>query len=773
MRLSTHELDPRILRALGELTKPGLEAARRMIVRCGRNLVPNAPMGNRAWIESHLWNPTGNRQGWLRLDNAQGAIADALDLPWVRKVEWLKPPRSGSSTLTAALHIKKAAHDAANNVFYERTDGEAQNWSEKKLQPILKASTRIAHLVRPDSRSGTQDSWSDITLLNGAMIQCRGVQTDSNFKAIDGEQISLDEGGDPAFKSTGKGKEGSKVGQAATRSAQYAEPKMYIGGTPTTPDCMVVEEWEKSDKRTMRLRFPCCPDRPQELEPKVSEAGTPEEIRGGGLKFRCRDVTYDDGTVTREVAEIGYECAHCGRWMREDERNGAMEGAPFVATTQAKEKGNVGFYTWAIHSKDPSHRWGLIVAKYLSQRANPAERQDWTNLWLALPYVVAVEGRIDPHELEARCEPYEAPCPAGVRRIYAGIDAQEGSAKMGRPPRHEAVVVGYGAGKERWVLGRYVIDRTEVVDPDTGEIVHETLDPFGPDAARQIWALLDKEWVKPDGTTLKVSKAAVDIGFDWSRALAFCHHRESKRRKVVAVRGGKEARGSRRAPISTPPDKRQDRKATTYVLVGGGSLKDTLFQALGLPVGRPESLHFPDSLRGTDFFHQLTAECLQSDDQGRTWWDKHGAKDEPNEVLDCVIYADAAMLIDLANPRNSTARDDLGVDLNGTREVPEPYEGEDRSDQAGAPKHVTAGTPRSPGRRREEATKARAARVEAVLQRLPEEKRDVARARLQEVDAALTRAIEARRLDAAAPPAPPPPKPVARAVRRPNRFLNW
>lgn len=134
------------------------------------------------------------------------------------------------------------------------------------------------------------------------------------------------------------------------------------------------------------------------------------------------------------MAEIGYECAHCGRWMREDERNGAMEGAPFVATTQAKEKGNVGFYTWAIHSKDPSHRWALIIAKYISQRANPQERQDWTNLWLALPYVVAVEGRLD------RADVVDGVRQRILRNMSVGFDRSE----EGRRPKSSTTSSGTG-----------------------------------------------------------------------------------------------------------------------------------------------------------------------------------------------------------------------------------------------------------------------------------------------------------------------------------------
>ncbi|TXM73828.1 hypothetical protein FV226_08470 [Methylobacterium sp. WL12] len=666
-----HDLHPAIVRELGRLTLPGRSNARRLIARTARNLVPNLPVGTRAWIEEHVWNPSGNRQGYLRLDNAQAEVCDALDEPSTRKVNWLKPPRSGSSTLTAAIHIKRAAHDGENAIFYERGQGEAQDWSEKKLRPMLMASVKIAHLIKPDSRSGTQDSWSDITLLNGAMLMQRGVQVDGNFKAIDAPQVSLDEGGDPAFKATGKGKEGSKAGQAATRTAQYAEPKMYIGGTPTTADCMVVEEYERSDKRTMRSRFPCCPDRPQELLPNVSEAGTRNEIPGSGLKYRCVTVEHDDGTTTREVSEIGYECAFCQRWMREDERNDAMAERIFVATARAKEKGSVGIYTWAIHSKDPSHRWDRIVEMYRSTLEDPTRRQVFVNLWLALPYTPENTGVLDPHKLAERCEPYAAECPQQVARIHVAWDTQRGSIAKGQLPRHEGLFWGVGPGREIFILAKFVVDgvNVEVVDPETGEVtIHrEAIEPFGPDAWRQVLEICGRGWRKPDGTILHAAKVAVDIGYDLNRALQACAQRESRKVRIVPVKGRKEGRGMR-APAITGTVSKSRRDGLAFISVGTQSIKDTLHRMWSIRVGEAESIHAPLCLsEDQGFWEQVTAERL-FEEGGKTWWDKEKA-DASNENLDLLVYCYAAMCLDLASSvmtRRALAAD---VTLNGTREA--------------------------------------------------------------------------------------------------------
>ena len=778
MSMGTTELDPRFVVALEALTRPGIAGLKRMVSRAGRNLVPNPRMGNREWIEANLWIPNGSRPGPFRLDPTQAEICDLLDDPDVDHVVWLKPPRSGSSTMTAGLLIKRAAHDASNTVFYERNDDEAQNFHDKKLRPILDASTSLAHLIRPDTRSGVQDSWSDIYLTNGASLQQRGVMSNGNFKAINGELIALDEGGDKAFKVSGKDAEGSKVGQAETRSAEFAEPKMYIGGTPTTPDCMVVEEYEKGDKREMRMRFPCC-GRVQPFLPVVSEAGTRDEVPGAGLKFRCENVTYEDGEVAREVVEIGYECANpkCRKWLPEDKRNDVMETRTYVPTKRPSRKGYRSVYTWAIHSKDPAHRWPKIVAKYLAQRANPDERQDYVNLWLALPYTPENSGVLDPHKLALRCEPYAAPCPEQVVRIYGAWDTQRGSIARGQLPRHEGLFWGVGPGREIFILGKFVVDGTnvEVVDHETGEVtIHrEQIEPFGPEAWRQVLDISTRAWRKPDGTTLTPSKVAVDIGYDLNRALQACSLRESRRAKMVPVKGKKEARGMRAPAIARTVSKSR-RDGLDFVNVGTQSIKDTIHRMWGIRVGEPESIHAPLSLKEDNaFWDQITAERL-FEEAGKTWWDKE-KPDASNENLDLLVYLYAAMCLDLASSQRSRAALAADVTLNGTREPYQPHEGPDHSVGAEAQRRTRRPQPAQPAPPSGGGGDVKRSKADEIWDSLPVEMREALKD--------LARPPRAGAPAQAAAPVPvAAPEPAANAARgaraprrtaRPNRFLTW
>jgi len=672
------ELSPEVRAAVVELALPGFEAFCDNLIEACTHLVPNPYVDIVAWIEGNCVIPNGSRPGPVVLDVIQRAIARAFQKKGVRRVVYLKPPRAGSSLLLALLLLYFACYEAQDVIFYERTIPDAQDFHDKKLKPILQASTSLRHLIRETAGAEVKDAWTDIYLANGAVIQLRGVQIDAAFKAIRGYLVAADETGDPAFLAKGKGSEGNKIELAARRAAEYFDPKVYAGGTPTTPNCVVALEWERSDKGVLMAPFPCCDAPPQEFLPNVSQAGVKGEIPGPGLKFRCDDAG--------KAVEIGYECAGCKKWLSEPiAKNDVMEAGEIVATAaDTADEGHWGIYSWAIHSKDPQSAWAEIIKEYRAQLRDPTRRQNWVNLWLAKPYTPEVEGKTDPDELEARCEDFDAPCPQEVQEILVGIDTQEGSHRRNQLPRHEAVFTGVGRNEEKFILGRRIIDRTaiELVDDD-GEIHQdwEPIDPFGPDAARQIWAMLDEGWEKPDGTVLYPSRVGVDIGYLTQKALAFCRLRESKRRKIIPFKGRKEAKGyrqNRAKPITKRPRNADKSGGIDFDYVGTQGLKDHIDDCLRIEPGQPYSFRFSGTLRGTDFFQQLTAEILHHDPANADicWWGKPPGQDHvSNEVLDCVVYSLAAMIWQGAKStksRNAMSLDPEVMPMRKKRNRPKP-----------------------------------------------------------------------------------------------------
>ncbi|GJD97468.1 terminase gpA endonuclease subunit [Methylobacterium iners] len=607
-------------------------------------LVPNPHVDIVDWLRDNVRLPyaISERAGPLVLNPIQAAVARRWQRPGVRQMDFVKPPRFGSSLLNGGGVIFFSGHVGADTLFYERTEGDAQDFHDKKLYPMLTESPELAHLLRADTRSGVQDAWMDRILTTGASIQLRGVMTNGSMRAVKGMFIAVDEASSPEYQAgtAGKKGEGSKLALIKRRAQEFNDPIVYVGGTPTVVGfCLTSEEYAKSDQGLFMMPSPCCPGEVQEFWDDIQRVDSRDVRLGKGLRYTCDD-------ATGRPNDVWYECAHCGGAIEETDKVSMMDAGDIVPQVTTGEEGHLGLWAWAAYSTDPQCTWMHIVRDNEAQIKDPDQRQPFMNLVRARPWQPEGPGTVDAHTLADRCEAYpDGHMPAGVLTVTAGVDTQEGG-RNGKP-RHEIVFVGYGEGEESWILDRVVIDGVPGVDRD-GKPVMEDLEPFSPDAARAVWAALDRDWVTADGEVLRPEAVVVDVGYDMNRALAFCHHRESRKRKVIAGKGRREAHGSR-MPIIT---KRASVSKSGYEFqpIGTQSAKDTVYRRLGYKVGGAESIHAPEHLRRDALWDHLAAESLHTDDKGRTWWDvtKPGTS---NEALDCLVYAYAALCLRKAKSR--------------------------------------------------------------------------------------------------------------------------
>lgn len=649
---------------IARFCEPGAQALEASIALAGANLVPNARADIPTWAKDHLWLPPdkSTRAGPVILNPVQAAIARIFHEFGVRRVSFLKPPRFGSSTLTAAVKLYFAAHEGLDTIFYERNNEYAQQFADTKLWPMIMNSPTVAAMLRAPAPGEPKDAWMDRTLVNGAALQLRGVMEDGAFKGIRGGFIAMDEAGDAVYTAKRKGSEGNKLSLAEKRGQEYFDPVVYVQGTPTTPGCLVAIEYEKSDKRVWNMDFPCCNTR-QPFLPIVSQASSAREKAGPGLKYRCDEAG--------EITEIGYECDGCGIWLPETLKKQVISGGAFEPTAKPEMPGYVGVFAWAIHSDDPQSTWLDICREHRQQVHNPDLRAPFKNLRLALPFEEAdASAAVDPHHLEARTEAYPAPVPDGVRVITWGMDSQEGSANDSEKfPRHEIHFWGWGAGEECWSLGRFVVGRD--VNTETGEVTFYA--PFSEEAQRQVWETLEQPWVKADGSLLHPASGGVDIGWSTNEALAFVHHKRTKALRAYAVKGQGD---TGKSPIIRGKPSRS-KTGYEFQLVGSQTAMDTLYQRLRIAVPGPQYLHFPHSLRGTDFFDQLTV-MVRTTDRGKTYW--ANPRKKSNEAVDCWVYAFAALrLIGAVNSRFKDAVSHRAVAYNGQADGVQAYAGIDRS----------------------------------------------------------------------------------------------
>lgn len=628
--------DPRLVQKCGALVAVGFAAFVSSMAYAAESLVPNEPQDIPQWASDNITLPTAvsARSGPLELSPIQAAIARLWQEPGVVQVTFLKPPRFGSTLLNAAGLLYYAIHEGTDVIFYERSEGDAQDFHDKKLSPILENSTSLSAYKRPSTKSGVQDSWTDIILTNGASIQLRSASNDGSFRGIKGRFLCLDETGSKEWRSRGKDSEGSKISIAKRRAQEFATPMVYVGGTPTkVGECMVSDEYSRSNKSVWEMPCPRC-DEWIEYHPDVRQAKDRVTRYGGGLRY-----TVDERHLPNDC---WYECQKCGRHVEESEKIRMMSLGRFKAT-DVGEPGHVGVYTWSVHSTDPQSTWLHIAAEHRKTEIDPDTLQPFMNLWLAQPYTPPVLRAIDLGELRNRKLEELAPgadLPKWGRFVFKGYDVQEGNhtERSYKPGRVEGITYVVGDNRRRAVVERVVLSHREWHDPETGEISLVHVPPMSPASEEMIWADLQKEYVTEDGRTLRCRRAHIDSRYLSHEVLEFCQKPQSKRANIWAIKGARETNSF--LPLLPKKEKLSVRMKRPYLLLGTQDGKDMLFRELMKPAPSPGSFVFK---KGFDdaFFLSLMAET-RVEVAPRIWRWVPITRAETGEMWDCLVYAYAA-----------------------------------------------------------------------------------------------------------------------------------
>jgi phage terminase large subunit GpA-like protein len=156
--------------------------------------------------------------------------------------------------------------------------------------------------------------------------------------------------------------------------------------------------------------------------------------------------------------------------------------------------------------------------------------------------------------------------------------------------------------------------------------------------------LLGETYLHQSGAQLPISAAAMDTGGTAGMTQAAYEYARGKLgRRLFAIKG---MGGWGRPIVTAPSRKRSGRGARPVDLftVGVDEAKVVVQRRLGLEMPGPGYCHFPES-RDPEYFHQLTAERLQTKlVKGFSVREWHKTRDR-NEALDCRVYALAALKI--------------------------------------------------------------------------------------------------------------------------------
>jgi len=472
----------------------------------------------------------------------------------------------------------------------EPTLDMARAVSKDRIGPMIQATPRLTEVAAtPRARN------SSSTILHrsfpGGALTLAGANSPSSLASRPIRDLLADEV-DRWPDSVGS--EGDPLTLAMKRTTTFRRRKIVIVSTPTTKDASRIEDWfNLSDQR--RLHVPC------------PRCGATFVLAWEHVRFEDRDPT------TAHLA-----CPHCRGRIEDYERAAMVTAGQWVA--EKPFTGIAGFHVWEMYA--PWRTLADQVKAFLQARHSLEMRQAWTNTSLGLPWEAPGE-RVEATGLMLRREPYAtatAPLvlPDGVQIITMGVDTQD--------DRLEALVIGWGAREEAWVLAR------------------ETFygDPAAADVWREFDGTLTGRFAFADGTSLGIASTLIDSAGHRTQAVYRAVMARRRRRVEASIGRNHGEKG-----LLVSPRKRIRLKDGTgtapYRIVGVDQAKSLVMARLRVADPGPEYVHFPQTV-GEIFFDELTAEKLV------TKRNKFGVPTkiwsqvrDRNETFDCFVLGLAAL----------------------------------------------------------------------------------------------------------------------------------
>lgn len=463
----------------------------------------------------------------------------------------------------------------------------SRTFSTDRIAPMVRDCTRIRDRVSdPKSKSG------EATILHrnfeGGHYTLIGANAPSGLAGRPIKYLFADEV-DRYPQSAGA--EGDPIKLAMKRTTTYHNRKLVVTSTPTVKGVSRIEEWFEQGNQSYYY-VPC------------TQCGEYQKLEWGNVKFEREDKKLIPGSVY-------YECEKCQAHLTEADKLKMVARGKWVATFPERTRVK-SFHISELYS--PWSTWENVVLNFLESKDNVENLRVFINTCLGQSWDSDEVTQIDEATLSSKVEDYQQ-LPNNVLLLTAGVDTQD--------TWLEAVVYGYAAGEESWV-----VDRKQIVgSPASGE----TWD--------QLLQYLQKVYRREDGVTLRVACTAIDSGGNFTQQVYdFCKRNELHR--IFAIKGF----AGQGHPIISKFSIRGRAKVKLYN-VGVDTAKEEIYSRLQKEDFGPGYIHFSREVCDTEFFRQLTAE-KQTRRYVRGFpkimWQKIRAR---NEVLDCTVYALAAMRI--------------------------------------------------------------------------------------------------------------------------------
>jgi phage terminase large subunit GpA-like protein len=513
----------------------------------------------------------------------QRGIMDALAEPDIETVVVMSSAQVGKTEILNNIVGYFIDQDPSPVLVLQPTLEMAHAWSKDRLAPMIRDTQRLSEKIELSNRRNSANTLLHKTF-PGGHVTMAGANSPVSLASRPIRIVLADE---VDRMPVSAGTEGDPINLARKRTTTFFNRKVLLTSTPTLKGASRIEyEYSQTDQR--RFYVPC-PD-----------CGHSQVLEWSHVKWQDNDPT-----------TAAYCCDNCGVLWTESQRVVAISRGEWRAT--AKFTGKAGFHLSEIYS--PWVPLAKMVRGFLDSKSNPEMLKTWVNTSLGESWEDPGD-TVDYHALYVRRERYDAQVPDGALLLTAGIDVQR--------DRLEVEVVGWGEGEESWNVDY------RIIPGDT------TLDEVWNDLENVLAATYEHE----TGTAMQITSAVIDSGDQTTRVYDYVT--QSRHPRLFAGKGVPGA-GRPVAKVSRATSGRKRRQVDLYQ-IGVDDAKATIFARLQMREPGPGYCHFPLE-RDPEYFDQLTAEKLVTryyKGFPRREWVKTRPR---NEVLDCRVYAFAALKI--------------------------------------------------------------------------------------------------------------------------------
>lgn len=601
-------------------SSPELRAEVDAAIRTGVEAFAAAgPLRASQWADEHFYlsKESSYAEGRWRTWPFQRAILDCMGHDDIRSVTFKKSARVGYSKMLLAAMAYFARHKRRNQLLYQPTDTDAEDWVKTDLDTMLRDVKAMAAVFPSFLRRSKLNTLTSKTLI-GSTIKVRGGTAAKNYRRHTVDVVYLDElDGFPRDIE----KEGSPTRLSGKRLEGALFPKHILGSTPKLTGYSLIDEEHDGAALQFVAHVPCV------------HCGHEQPLEWGGPNVR-HGFKWTPG----QPETVVHMCARCGVGFTQADYLSVWERVRWIAQDgtwidpecrfmnragfEVPPPESVAFHVWTAYS--PQATWASIVVEHLKAHAlkktgDHTAMKTWVNTTRGLSY--KLEGAstdADVLRARAKAETYRMRLvPRQGLVLLGGVDVQDN--------RLHALVWAFGRDDESWLIDRRIFWE------DPGD-----------------W----KTWLKLDtylatrfphegGQTLAIDTVSIDTGGHFTHQVyRYVMLRESRR--VHATQGSSQYNKPIVAGAPTRVDVNVDgqiiKDGVKLWQVGTNTAKDVLHNRLRIAHPGPGFVHISHEVED-DFFKQITSEERVDAKTARgivQRWEKPTSATR-NEDLDCTV----------------------------------------------------------------------------------------------------------------------------------------